>query len=504
MHSASTYDVVIIGSGLGGLLCAVLLAREGKKVCVLEKNKQVGGCLQTFALHKKVFDSCVHYIGGLGEGHTLNRIFRYAGIIDKLELQALDRNGFDRIAFADEATTYPHACGEENFITQLLPYFPGERAALQRYLSLVRAVTARFPLYHLRNGDPDEKSAVTGWELTQTLASVTDNRLLQQVLAGNNLLYAGVRGKTPFYVHALVTESYLHSAHKVVPGSSQISKFLWQELQRHGGVIHRNDAVTALETKDGKIAYARTASGERVYGDQFIAAVHPALLSELLDHSLLRPAFHNRIAGLEQTVPSFMLNLVLRPGTIPYQAANLYWHRRRDAFSAATDATDWPANYAVYYGADRQYPGFADTISILTYMPPALVAAWQDTQNHTGAPAERGAGYDAFKAAFSERLLYEVEKRIPGLGRNILAQSSATPLTFRDYTGTPHGALYGILKDVQAAARTTIATRTRIPNLLMTGQNVNLHGVLGVSITAILTASELLGLDYLLERIQKA
>jgi len=85
-----------------------------------------------------------------------------------------------------------------------------------------------------------------------------------------------------------------------------------------------------------------------------------------------------------------------------------------------------------------------------------------------------------------------------------LAQSTATPLTYRDYTHTPGGALYGILKNVHEPAKTTIATRTRIPNLLQTGQNVNLHGVLGVSITAIATCAELVGLDYLLEKINRS
>uniref|UniRef100_UPI003013C27B FAD/NAD(P)-binding protein n=1 Tax=Pollutibacter soli TaxID=3034157 RepID=UPI003013C27B len=109
MPTGHTYDVVVIGGGLGVLLSAVILAKEGKNVCVLEKDKQIGGCLQTFSLNKKVFDSCVHYIGGLGEGHTLNRIFSYAGIMDKLSLKAFDENSFDKVAFGDEDILYPQA-----------------------------------------------------------------------------------------------------------------------------------------------------------------------------------------------------------------------------------------------------------------------------------------------------------------------------------------------------------------------------------------------------------
>ena len=98
--------------------------------------------------------------------------------------------------------------------------------------------------------------------------------------------------------------------------------------------------------------------------------------------------------------------------------------------------------------------------------------------------------------------MQKVSERIPELKGNVIAHSAATPLTYRDYIATPEGALYGILKDVNKPAETTIATRTRIPNLLLTGQNVNLHGVLGVSITALATSAELIGMEYLLNRVK--
>ncbi|MGO2359479.1 MAG: phytoene desaturase family protein, partial [Mesonia sp.] len=80
----NTYDVVVMGSGLGGLVSALILAKEGYKVCVLEKNNQFGGNLQTFVRDKKIFDTGVHYIGGLGKGENLYTYFKYLGIMDKL------------------------------------------------------------------------------------------------------------------------------------------------------------------------------------------------------------------------------------------------------------------------------------------------------------------------------------------------------------------------------------------------------------------------------------
>ncbi len=503
LKSTPTYDVVIIGSGLGGLLSAVILAKEGKKVCVLEKNKQIGGCLQTFSLNKKVFDSCVHYIGGLGEGHTLNHIFSYAGIMDKLKLKAFDSNGFDRIAFGNDAVTYPHAIGKENFVEQLSHFFPEERKDIVQYLETLKAVTDRFPLYNLRNGSAGEKAAVTDWELTATLQKVTANKRLQQVLIGNNLLYAGVEGVTPFYLHALVTESYLHSAHKVMPGSSQISKLLWQELQALGGEIYRNDAVVKLVEENGLMQYAETEAGERYYGKQFIGNVHPSVLLDMIDSKLIRPAYRNRISELEQTQSAFMLNLVLKPGTIPHRHYNTYWHNTDDALAAVKDNGEFPQTYALYFTEDEAHPGYSETLSVLTYMSARQTEAYNNTVNYTANPSDRGEDYSVLKDGYSGKLLDKILEMVPELKGNIVASSSATPLTFRDYTNTPNGALYGILKDVNKPANTTIATRTRIPNLLLTGQNINLHGVLGVSITAIATCAELVGMEYLLDKINK-
>lgn len=497
------HDIVIIGGGLGGLLTAVLLAKEGMNVCLLEKDKQLGGCLQTFSLQKKVFDSCVHYIGGLGDGHTLSTIFKYAGIMDKLKLTEFDHNSFDRIAFGDDAIEYPQAIGQENFIEQLLPYFPGEQQALRKYIDAIVNVGDHFPLYRLRNGSADEKTAVAGLGLTETISDITNNKLLQNVLTGNNLLYAGEAGKTPFYLHALVLESYIHSAHKIVPGSSQISKFLWDELQVHGATVHRSTQVTRLVEEDGRITYAQTADGERFYAKYFIANIAPETLISMLDTKQIRPAYRNRIKGLEQTISGFMLNLVLKPGTVQMRKHNLYWNAAQNSWDAVYYIKgEWPANYAAFFTEDGQNPGYAESVSILSYMHYDEVAQWDDTHNHTGHKEDRGEAYKAFKEQRSELLLAKVTQRIPELKGNIAAQSAATPLTYRDYTATPKGSLYGILKDVNKPAETTISTRTRIPNLLLTGQNVNMHGVLGVSITAIATSAELVGLEYLLGKIK--
>ena len=502
--STKQYDVVIVGAGLGGLLCAVMLAKNGMKVCVLEKNRQIGGCLQTFALRKKVLDACVHYIGGLGPGHTLHRIFQYAGIMEGLSLQPLDSRGFDQILFGNETAGYPIAT-REYFVESLLGRFPNEESALTHYLSLITEVAEQFPLYNLRTGTAGEKAGVMGLELMSTLRSLTKDERLVQVLAGNNLLYAGVAGQTPFYTHAMSTDAYLHSAHKVMPGSSQIAKLLWKELQRHGGELHRHAAVEALQESDGVIEYAQTADGRRWSGSHFIAAIHPAVLFSLTDSKLLRPAFRQRVSGLLHTPPAVMVNLILKPGMVFYPAHNVYWHPSGEALAKLSpDGIRWPDTQALFYTEDGGNPGFAESVSILAYADAADFSTWQESQNITGVHVKRTDAYQAQKEASSQQLLSKTFKRFPELANAVIAQSAATPLTFRDYTGTPGGSLYGPLKDVDRPAQTSLAVRTKIPNLLLTGQNVNMHGVMGVSMTAIATCAELLGLEHLLRGIRAA
>ncbi|MBE9484157.1 MAG: NAD(P)-binding protein, partial [Bacteroidetes bacterium] len=98
------YDIVIIGSGLGGLECGLILSKEGLNVCVLEQNSKVGGNLQSFTRDGCIFDTGMHYIGSMDEDQYLYKYFKYFGIADKLKLKQLDTDGFDTLTFDDDDT----------------------------------------------------------------------------------------------------------------------------------------------------------------------------------------------------------------------------------------------------------------------------------------------------------------------------------------------------------------------------------------------------------------
>ena len=101
-------------------------------------------------------------------------------------------------------------------------------------------------------------------------------------------------------------------------------------------------------------------------------------------------------------------------------------------------------------------------------------------------------------------MIDELEKIYPGIRRNIKSYATATPLTFRDYTGTYRGAIYGIERDYQNPNKSLLFSKTKVPNLYLTGQNLSMHGMLGVSMGALLTCSEFVDINELLREINHA
>ncbi|MBL7769043.1 MAG: NAD(P)/FAD-dependent oxidoreductase [Flavipsychrobacter sp.] len=500
------YDIVIVGSGLGGLLCGAILGKEGYKVCVLEKNRQYGGSLQTFSRDKTLFDSGVHYIGGLAPGQTLYQVFSYLGLTESLKLHQLDRDGFDRIVFLEDGTEYAMAQGYDQFTSKLKQAFPEEGSAIDQYCSTIREICSKFPMYNLRTGDGmKEKEGVMGIDTHAFLQSITTNQRLQEVLAGNNFLYAGEPDKTPLYVHALVVNSYIESAWKILDGGSQITKHLVKLIRSTGGDLFNHTEVVKLEGDDERLTRAVTKEGNQFMAKYFISNLHPKRTLEITASPLLKAAYRNRIIRLADTVSSFSLNAVLKPGVVPYLNHNYYLHQPAAVWKAVeAHPNDWPLSAGVFFTEDANHPGYAESVSILTYISAKEWEPWKESFNTDSQKGERGDDYHRLKTEKAELLLGLVEKRFPGLREAIRSYSCATPLSFRDYIGTDDGSLYGIAKDYRNPMATYLPTRTKVPNLFLTGQNVLLHGILGVTITALTTCAEFVPVEELLKKIRSA
>lgn len=498
------YDVVIIGSGLAGLVSAIILGKEGRSVCVLEKNNQFGGNLQTFVRNKTIFDTGVHYIGGLNEGQNLYEYFKYIDIIEDLKLHKMDADGYDIISFDDDDKEYKHAQGYDNFIKSLIADFPEEELAIKTYCKALQETCAKFPLYSLKKGKPYyDESGLFDVSAKEFINSLTNNSKLQAVLGGSNYLYAGDGTKTPFYVHALSVNSFIESAYRCVNGGSQITKVLIKRLKEFGGEIYKHQEVIDFGYEDGKITSAITKNGMEVKGDLFISNIEPKLTLKMIGEDKFRKAYANRIEKIESTIATFTLYLVLKPGTFKYQNKNFYHFKDSNRIWDTQHYTQksWPEGYMMSMGIKKNQDEYGDNIAVMTYMNFDEVEPWADTVNTVAQKNERGQTYEEFKAAKAETLINELVKKFPNLRECIQAFYTSTPLSYRDYIGSNRGSMYAYVKDVNKPLHSHLSPRTKIENLLFTGQSLNMHGILGVTISAVLTCSELLGKDYLLDKI---
>jgi all-trans-retinol 13,14-reductase len=229
----------------------------------------------------------------------------------------------------------------------------------------------------------------------------------------------------------------------------------------------------------------------------------------MLKSSVIRNSFRNRVSQLENSASSFTVDIILKPDCFPVLESNYYYHKKGQVWNGANyKPGEWPLIYGVfmpaYSSSGKNNPQYARAVSLLTYMRYEEVAKWAETFNTVSAEEERGNDYDEFKRDRAERLIDLVSEKFPTLRDCIDSYYTATPLSYRDYMGTADGTMYGIVKDYRDPLKTMVSPRTKLPNFYFTGQNLNMHGILGAAMSAISTCNSILDNEALTDRIRNA
>lgn len=493
----NNYEVIVIGSGLSGLSIAYILAKNGFKVAVFEKNAQFGGCLQSFKREGVTFETGMHYVGSIEEGQILHKYFNYLSILNDIELSSLDKSCYDIIDFRGER--YSYANGHENFVETLAKKFPNNVNDIKDYVKSIHNVTENSPYYSFKNFDTlnilDPAHVKTS--INEYISQITKNEALQNVLTGNIPLYAGLKDKTPLYIHALISDFYINSAYRIVGSSDNIAKSLVKSLKNMGVELFNNSEVDKIICDDKQVTAVELKNGYRINTKYLISSIHPEYLLKMIDSPLIRRAYRDRISNMEQTVSTFTVFIKFKENTVPYLNSNFFKYRDETIWDCETYTEEsWPKSYLYMHQCSERNQKFAKGAILFAYMNYADVMQWNGTRI-----GRRGADYEEFKKIKAEKLLSCLEKDMPGTISKIENFWTSTPLTYQDYTATKEGSTYGVVRDVSSPIQTTISQRTKIPNLFLTGQNTNSHGVLGVIISSVITASELLGKEFLINQI---
>ena len=489
-------NAVVIGAGLGGLECAYILAKNGMQVTVLEQDTRIGGCLQSFRRGDTLFDTGFHYVGGLREGESLYPLFRYFNLLN-LPWQALDEACFDEVVIGDNR--YAFAVGHERFVETLTEAFPTQRESLIAYTRFLKDVGEHiYDAFLPRNATDFSgerlrtfySSSLFARSAYDYLAQTVQDPLLRQVLSGTSLKMELRRDSLPLYVYAQINNSFIQSAWRLRGGGQQIADHLAADIRSMGSEVRVKAAVESIVEQDGHATGVRLTDGEFIAADTVIADIHPQEVVRLMvDCQSVRKVFRRRIQALEDTIGMFTVNICLKPDVLPYENRNIFVHR------VGTDVWEMPDG-RVNSVMVSFYPD-QPAVDLLVPMRWSEVAAWADK------PAgKRGEDYVEFKNRKVDECLQLVSHRLPALNDAIHRVYTSTPITYRRYTRTHEGSAFGIRKDCRSPLTTVLTPKTPLPNVLMTGQNLNLHGLLGVSMTSVLTTAEIIGMETIISQIK--
>lgn len=489
--------VVVIGSGLGGLTCAYTLLRNGHEVVVLEQGAQVGGCLQCFSRRSVKFETGMHFIGSASKGQIMDCLMQYFDIGSQVVLSPLDVDGYNTVDLCGGQYRFP--VGREAFIDRMASYFPSQKDALKHYVDIVDGIQRVSSLRNITMPSHD-MSALSEYQtrsVNEVLESVFSDRRLCDVLVGDMPLYGARKDKTPFALHAFIMDFYNNSAFRIVGGSDSIASALVHNIENMGGMVLTGKKVVRILCDDKKATGVETSDECLFDADYVISAVHPSRTLEMLDTHLIRPAFRTRINSIDQTPSVFALYVKFKDKAVPYMNTNWFGYGTDTPWGCEVyDETSWPKNYLYMHMCHEHCPQWARSGVVLSYMDFSEVRPWYGT-----AVGRRGEEYEKFKADRARRLIAAVDARHKGFASSIDSYYTSTPLTYLDYTGTSDGSIYGVAKDITLGPAGHVPYRTRIPNLLLAGQNVNSHGIMGVMVGTFLACGAIVGQDELYSQI---
>jgi len=486
------YDFSVIGAGAAGMTAAVILAKHGLSVALVEASPKIGPLLRGFERKGIYFDTGFHFAGGLGDGGILDIFFRYLGISDKIQRAPFDPEGFDLFRFSPSEGDFLFPYGYDRIRDRLCEFFPGERNAIIAYLSAVCESFRSRPYLNLdREVLPmQELRSVHGPSLKEVLDSLSENDRLKRILSAHCYLHGATAGEVTFAQHAAVVGSYYESVHGLRGGGASIVRAFESVLSDHGVDVFCGQRVSGIDFPSREKPEAvLLANGERIACGACIVSTHPRHLLNLVPPGLFKPSYIRRLESLDESPSAFILYGQTRGCKKSLIGRNIFAFSssNKDGFSEKGPLRERP----IFIASVIPQNGAPEKHGFTAICPSTLgqTGAWLNTRLR-----HRPESYQNFKTRVLEILRHRIAESCPELMDDIEIIDGATPLTLRDFSNSPTGSLYGAKHRVSQYNPTPI---TRIEGLYLIGQAVVAPGVLGAAISAFLACGSILGHDRL-------
>jgi all-trans-retinol 13,14-reductase len=499
----SRFDVIVIGSGIGGLACACALTRLGRRVLVLEQHFAAGGLTQTFRRGKFQWDVGVHYLGQMGADGASRRVLDWlsGGAIQFQSVGPV----YDTMHFPD-GFEISFARPEAGLKLELAERFPASRSELDAFFAALtdaegatRAVFAQraMPRWIAKAHNFCHAKRIQKWcgrSTATVLREMIADPKLRAVLAGQRGDYCPDPTESSFGMHALIMRHYLEGAYYPVNGSRVFAEALVPVIENGGGEVRTRAQVTELIVEDGAVAGVRLKDGAllhcpRVFSD---VGAHNTVM-RLLPLALRDSPWAREVAAFKPSACHIGLYLGLQGGISACGATSSnHW------FYESWDLTDglWrdpiaqPTAPAIFVSfpslKDGRHAHDSDqhTAEIVAFTDWQLFQTWEGS-----TIGRRPEQYLELKRVIEENLLAQFRRRFPALAPLIVRTELSTPLSTVAFTGAEHGGIYGLETSPRRLLSASLRPKTPVPGLYLTGQDVGSPGITGAMMGGVLAAA---------------
>jgi len=490
--SADAYDAIVIGSGIGGLTTAALLARSGRSVLVVERHDRVGGYAHAFRRGRYHFDSAVHLVGSCEPV-----AFEGGGLIHNLlsELGVRERCDFQRIdplfgaVFPGLAVSAPADLDE--FVALYSDDYPSEAKGLREFLNEClnirietrRATELEGPLSALQT--PERFPTLMRFRratLSQVLDEYIGSPQLRAIVA-TLWPYLGLPpSQVSFLYFATMFMSYLADGAYYCRGTFQkFADALATALTDRGGEVLLRSTVRRVRVENGRVVGITLENGQRIDAPVVVSnADARQTIEELVGAELLPERFLRRLRRMQPSVSAFVGYVAT---DLPLSAAETC----HETFLFSSLDHD-----RAFRSSLRGEPSWL-SVTIPTLADPGLAPTGQHLMIMTTLVRYASRDWRTDKSAMLERLIDRAGEHFQGLGQHLLFSEGGGPRTMERYTRNSQGALYGWAVMPSQVGPGRLGNATPIGGLHFTGHWTQPGaGIYGVVSSGIQTARSLL------------
>mgnify|MGYP000182031772 CR=1 FL=1 len=508
------YDTIVIGSGMGGMAAAGILARFGQRVLVLEKHYIAGGLTHSFKRKRFEWDVGMHYIGNVHDKeHILRQTFDFISG-GKLKWSEIETS-YDKICINHQGQkNHIHfGAGKKQFIDSLLTSFPEEEPAINRYLELIEKVNDASEFYFAERLLPpwigkilypllSKKFRFYSDQTTQqAISKLTNNHELIHVLTTRYGNYGLPPGKSSFAMHALVVYSYLEGANYPIGGTSEVANTVSEVIGKSGGSVVVDAEVEKIILKKNKAIGVQMADGTQIFSKRVISnAGYENTTQKLLPLSD-KQRKKLKLSSEQQIKPStghmaLYVGLEGAAEELGLDKAN-HWLSDSGDHDKRLEAyvNDPEQNFPFVFISspstkDPLWSAKNPDISTVTMIVPASFSWFEKWQDKPWG--KRGEEYDALKSQFCERLLAQLYNHLPNTRGKVKWNELSTPLSTAHFCQRDFGAMYGFEHSPERFKQRWVRPASPVKGLFMVGQDMVTVGVTAATMSAVLATSLIL------------